>query len=183
MKTHLKGIGYKLVLLLACTSILFSLVGCGTRPPWDPSAQKFFRAIFSAKATEAAKMICNDGKVYVILAIKANWSDDAYKSLVKTKTSEQVVVSGKLLFSTNELKPYLPALNQALSENGYNVPAIDLDNFEGVINFGVKFDQFYLKYDDIQKNWCVDGKSYYSFINYLFQMVADSISTFPTPAP
>ena len=186
MKKFCESAAYKLVILVACASILLSLVGCSSNKtgpiPLGISAKSFMRSIFSGDATRAANMLCMDGKIYIMLAVKTPWTQDKYSKVYKTPTSEQDLITGHLLISTNDLKPYLPQIEQALAENGYNVPDINLDNFEGVLSFGVRFDQFFLNYDQVRKSWCVDGKSYYSFVMYLLDMVAKSAADLqPTP--
>ena len=150
------------------------LSGCG---PSESIPRNFMRTIFSGNAKEAIEYLCVDGSVNAIVAIRADWSDDIYKELYSDDQSALYLVSGRLILTTENIEEYLPIMREVLVGQGYDVPEFRLNTDIGVsIQFGVNFDNFSLRYDDLRKEWCVAGGSYYDILRYLFQMIVDELS-------
>jgi hypothetical protein len=162
---------------IACSIVLLIMSGCA---PQTNMAKDFMRTIFAGKAREALVMLCVDGDVNAIVAVHADWSDDFYKVIYEDDDSAQVLVSGRLIISSENLERYFPTIRDALLQQGYQVPDLPAMSQMGAgIQFGVDFDDFYLRHDDLRNKWCVEGKTYYSFLQYLFQMVVNQISKLP----
>ncbi|MBE3141794.1 MAG: hypothetical protein IMZ53_14560, partial [Thermoplasmata archaeon] len=125
-------------------------------------------------------LLCVDGNVDAIVAIHADWSDDVYKVLYKDNSSAQVRVSGRLIVSAENLERYFPMIREVLLQKGYQVPDLPAVTQIGAgVQFGVDFDGFYLEHDDLRNKWCVEGSTYYAFLQYLYQMVIDQLSKLP----
>ena len=166
----------KIFFIIACLFTTSIMSGCTS----TNIAKDFMRTIFAGKARDALKMVCVDGSVTAIVAIHADWSDDVYKELSKDDTSAQVLVSGRLIFSAENLQKYLPSIREILLQQGYQVPNLPTAPQMGAgVQFGVNFDSFYMEHDELRNKWCVEGKTYYSFLQYLFQMVVDQLSKLP----
>jgi hypothetical protein len=83
-----------------------------------------------------------------------------------------------LIFSLDNLKKYFPAIREVLLQQGYQVPDLPaIPQMGAGVQFGVDFDGFYMKHDELRNKWCVDGKTYFSFLQYLYQMVVNQLST------
>jgi hypothetical protein len=156
---------------LVALALLLGLSGCG---PTTSTPKKFMRSLFSGNATETLEYLCVDGGMDAIVAVRANWTDDVYKIVYQDDTSAQALVSGRLIISAENIEHYLPAVRDMLLQQGLDVPELPQAPQVGMgVQFGVKFDEFYMKYDDLRGKWCVDGSSYYNFLRYMYEMVVE----------
>ena len=173
----MRSFGYKSILTITCLALALSLVGCNSR---TTIAKDFMSTIFAGKARDALKLLCVDGGVDAIVAIHADWSDEIYKELYKDDDMSQVRVSGRLIFSGEDLQRYFPMVREVLLQKGYQVPDLPESAKIGAgLQFGVDFDGFYLQHDDLRNKWCVEGDTYYSFLQYLYQMVIEELAKIP----
>ncbi len=146
---------------------MFILIGCGSSPLLSKEvgvAKDFVEGVFSGDPDRALDKVCiGEGSVIIIIAVEADWEDHGYELLSSSEESANVLVTGRLRVTAENLQDFFVELEEELPKAGVGVQ-IGISQELAILNE--------------RGRWCVPEESIKSFRNYLVDLLVEELESY-----